>query len=500
LLTALRHLVCVLALTWTGIVNGQPFFFFSDTTNYVRAADAAVFIASGGRLSTAWTDRYRDQVRTSPEAKPTGEISRTSSNDVGKGVIMGGRSPYIGALMYLGYVTADFWPFVLLQALVAYALIVLTLRRFEVATPTNVTVTTLALAATTSLPTYVSLLLADAFASFGILAFLLLASPGRLNRWENVFLGLVLVISVTAHLTHIIILIGMTLAIALLAWLRVVPKPSPRAWIAGIGGVLIGILSIQLTAQATKLAFGREPQLLPLLTARFIADGPGKRFIDSGCAGNRFEICHRPIGQPNSDALILFGDTPETGAYMLGNAEERLRMGQQDIPFAVAVLRYDPAGELWAMARNTVRQFFWFDYDGLNQNCFARADCWNSLPESVRAKLRSTPSGRGEWPQGVMNGILYAVVALALIALVLLLPAIARTDPRRWYLLRQWLMVGFAGMLVCSFFGGAVADPQYRYQGRLIWLVPLMAAVAYLVWRQVSAVEADGRREQLQAP
>src|SRR5206468_11919046 len=59
-----RHTLCVLALMWTGLVNGQPFLFQSDTTNYVRAADAAVYIASGHRISTVWTDRYRDQLST----------------------------------------------------------------------------------------------------------------------------------------------------------------------------------------------------------------------------------------------------------------------------------------------------------------------------------------------------------------------------------------------------------------------------------------------------
>jgi hypothetical protein len=493
-LTALRHFICVLALMWTGIVNGQPFFFWSDTTNYVRAADAAVYVVSGGRFSTAWTERYRNQVsqpaqtERGRQSKPQPEAtSRTSANDLGKGLIMGGRSPYIGALMYIGYLTGDFWPFVLFQALVAYGLIILTLRRFAVASPAAVTGTTLALAATTSLPTYNSLLLADAFASFGILAFLLLATPGKLTRWEKIFLGLVIVISVTAHLTHIMMLIGMTAILGLMTLIRIVPKPPSRAWIAGVGGVLVGLLSVQLTAEATKLAFGREPQLLPLLTARFIADGPGKRFIDDGCDGKKFDICTITIGEPRSDALILFGNTPQNGAYMLADAEQRLRMGQQDIPFALAVLKYDPNGELSAMAKNTVRQLLWIDYDGLNQNCFGNSKCWASLPSGIRAKLRSTPSGRGEWPQAVMNDILYAVVVLALIGLAFMLPAIARHDPPRWRLIREWLIIGFAGMLVCAFFGGAVADPQYRYQGRLIWLVPLMAILAFLVRRQISA-------------
>src|SRR5687767_15246687 len=35
------------------------------------------------------------------------------------------------------------------------------------------------------------------------------------------------------------------------------------------------------------------------------------------------------------------------------------------------VLKYDPAGELAMMARNTDQQLFWIDYDGLNQPTWA---------------------------------------------------------------------------------------------------------------------------------
>jgi hypothetical protein len=474
---------------WTPLVNGQPFFFQSDSTNYVRAADSAVYLATGGRFSTVWTDRYRAQMEANKAAPSTSAQPAPPHlegvNDVGHGFIMAGRSPYIGALMYVGYLLGDFWPFVLLQSLVAYALIILTLRRFDVATPANVTLVTLGLAATTALPTYNGLLLADAFAAFGMLAFLLLATPGKLTKLEQVFLGLVLIVSVTSHLTHIMILLGMTAALALWWVVKRIPSPPSRAWIAGIGAVCVGLLSVQITTAVTTAAFGHRPQLLPLLTARFIADGPGKKYIDAGCPGHDFQICHTHIGNPHFDTAILYATSPKDGTYMLANSDQRRLMGEQDVPFALAVLEFDPGGELAMMARNTVRQFLWIDYDGLNQDCFDRPDCWSSLPPTIRGELRASPSGRGLWPQEWMNALLYVVVAASLIVLAASWRPLLRDAPERSRVLREWLLLGLAGMLVCSFFGGAISDPQYRYQGRLIWLVPLMAAVALLILRQV---------------
>ena len=498
LLALARHTLCVLALMWTGLANGQPFLFQSDTTNYIRAADAAVYIVSGHRISTAWTDRYRDELPAAaaprqPDHSRDQTAPLTRVNDLRGGLVMGGRSPYIGALMYLGYVIGDFWPFVLFQSIVAYILINLTARRFGIRNRVQVTALVLVLAAATSLPTYNSLLMADAFASFGIIAFLLLATPGELSRIEAIFLGMVLAISVVSHLTHEMMLIGMIIALGILALLRWPPRPPARAWVAGIGGVLLGAASVTATSWATQIAFGHPPQMLPLLSARFIADGPGKAYIDSGCDGRRFAICRTPIGNPRSAVAILFGTTPDAGAYMLANVRDRRSMGEEDVRFALAVLKYDFAGEAVMMARNTVRQLSYIDYDGLNQNCFDQPGCWTSLPAPVRARLQATPSGRGAWPQPLMNAVLYIAVCASLLCLALVAPFLRRHDPARWQMLRTWLLVGFAAMLVCSFFGGAVSDPQYRYQGRLIWLVPLMAGISLLARRQLAgATELGG--------
>jgi len=98
------HLLCVVALMWTALVNGQPFF-FPDTTSYIRSADLAVFLASDHRLSTAWTARYADGLtpKTNADAQPQAEptpkqptqaqpqTAHSVGNDVSSGNIMAGR-------------------------------------------------------------------------------------------------------------------------------------------------------------------------------------------------------------------------------------------------------------------------------------------------------------------------------------------------------------------------------------------------------------------------
>ncbi|MET0375481.1 MAG: hypothetical protein ABW128_14660, partial [Rhizorhabdus sp.] len=212
----LFHLACVLVLAWPAFVNGQAFY-FPDTTAYTRAADSAAYIFSGHRISTEWTDRYRHSL--DPGGKIADHDSHISPNvnDLGTESVMAGRSPYFGSLLWLSYVLSRFWLFVLAQAAVAYALIRVTLRLFDLARVPIIAVCVAGLALLTSLPFFVSLLMPDLLAAFGILAFLLLAiERKRLSRGERWALYALMLVSVLAHITHILIISA--LAIALFAW------------------------------------------------------------------------------------------------------------------------------------------------------------------------------------------------------------------------------------------------------------------------------------------
>ena len=88
----LFHFACVLSLAWPALINGQPFY-FPDTTAYVRSADIAVYIFSGHRVRTAWTEHYLAAM-TKPRVQPgTTPAKAARGNDLSYGSIMAGRSP-----------------------------------------------------------------------------------------------------------------------------------------------------------------------------------------------------------------------------------------------------------------------------------------------------------------------------------------------------------------------------------------------------------------------
>ena len=86
-----------------------------------------------------------------------------------------------------------------------------------------------------------------------------------------------------------------------------------------------------------------------------------------------------------------------------------------------------------------------------------------------------------------MNALLYAAVLASFAVIALLGRGLATADPAATATLRTWALVGGAVIVVCCGFGGAVVEPQYRYQGRLIWLVPFFAALVFLLHRRAAA-------------
>src|SRR5271165_6043769 len=120
-------LFLALALLWPALYNGQPFF-FHDTTAYVRGADAGFVKLTRHRTAWTWPDDQdtvsSGQVPDSRGATDTidGQLaSRLESlprmNSLKEKVVMAGRSPYYGALLYLGEITGGFWASVFLQGL-----------------------------------------------------------------------------------------------------------------------------------------------------------------------------------------------------------------------------------------------------------------------------------------------------------------------------------------------------------------------------------------------
>lgn len=483
----LFHFACVLALAAPAFLNGQPFY-FPDSTAYTRAADSAAYVFSGHRISTEWTDRYRDALEEGGKIAGIRAKQHVSAavNDLSVGAIMAGRSPYFGALLWLSFVLSRFWLFVIAQAAIAYALIRLTLRLFGFLQPKVVAGTVAMLALLTSLPFFASLLMPDLLAGFGILAFLLLAiDRGRLANGERWALYALILVSVISHITHVLIIAVM--ALLFFAWAKIGRWPDSR-YKRLIGGssllVLVGAGSVMLTSLVVERTFGARPLLVPLLTARFLADGTGLAYIKQNCPESGFAACAYRDRSKVIVGLFLWSLKPGEGAYMIAPAEHRHALSVEDKRFAWAVIRAFPAEQGGRILYNGVRQMLRFDIDLLDYRCMGKPRRWDSLPPRERATLLASPAGRDLWPQRTLAVIHYTAVGAALVALLAWARSPARRREEGGEDILLWFALMFVAFWVNALLGGGISDPQPRYQARVIWLLPLLAMLAGLVWRR----------------
>jgi hypothetical protein len=474
-------------LMWPALINGQPFF-FSDTSSYVRAGDVVARIVGGPSVHTVWTPAELDVTpRSAAVASAPKGVVAARGNDPSSGYIMAGRSPYFGLLLWLSWVASNFWLFVALQAAVAYFLIGMALRCFAIDRPATKLSVVGALALCSPLALYNGLLLADALSGFGIASFLILIAPSaRLARWEIGLLALLLVASVSSHLTHVVMLAGMIGVVGLLVIVRWLSwQHVERAMLIGGGALLIGIGSIFVTGAVVKAHFGRAPMLVPLITARFIADGPGRDYIEAGCEGQRFAVCRIPYHGWTNSTVFLWSRDAATGAFLTADAEARMAMSREDKAFALAVAKAYPLRTVSLAVSNSLIQITDLHVDIVHEGCFVTPSCiGDQFPVPIVQAIASTPGGRDAWPLRAMNVVVYAGAALSLAALAIVLPGLRAEAPAAARLICLWLLLVATAMAINGFLGGAISEPQSRYQTRMAWLLPLLALIAWFVARR----------------
>ena len=488
----------IVLLMWPALVNRQPFY-FSDTTSYVRTADLVAHIVAGPAAATIWTRPEFDSPRPAaapavpPVPRPDAPVA-ARGNDLAAGYIMAGRSPYFGILLWVAWVVSCFWLFVIAQAVLAWLLIGLALRCFGLDRPRTRLGVAAILAVVSPLALYNGLLLADALSGFGVAALLILAAPHvRLARWERVLLICILLVSAMAHLTHIAMLIGMTALLGMFVVARLLPWRRARAPIViGAFCAAIGLLSVAVTGWVVEARFGKPPVLVPLITARFIADGPGRTFIEDGCDNRRFTICHLPYRGWTNSTEFLWSRDPARGAFLMADPATRTAMSHEDKAFAFAVLAHSPLRTIGHMAWNTILQITDLRVDILDERFIRPAGMGAQFPPSLARDIAGSPAGRGAWPLPLLNGIVYCGAILSLATLIVLLPRLYSRDVEAARLLALWVALIACAMLLNGFLGGAISEPQSRYQTRMAWLIPLCALIALLAARRARNRVAAG--------
>ena len=533
----LAVLMAAMVMTWAALANGGPFF-TPDTEAYVRGPDVAVVKLFGERFSTPWA-RMQPPGAAAVAAKP-GAKPQHSYDDK---EVLAGRSIYYGALAYLGQLAGGFWLTVFVQGLAVAWLTDILLRAAGRRSLSDYAAAMAVLAFATSAPFFVADLMPDIWAgvAIGSLA-LLFAFPKRLRWPDRIVLGAMTVFAAMAHNSHVLIIAGMLAAgvgaglilggAGRTSRLRSLPWPM-----IGAGGVAIAaaVTGTMLFSAMVKHSVGAPPITPPFLTARVIADGPGRLYVREHCKDHPFTVCAFAdrLGATDTDGFLWDVD-PNTGVFAVATPEQRRALATEQTHFAIASTLAHPWMQAQASARNVALQLVQTDLDDFDYKPNVLAELKADLPAGHRARMERSLAARRGWPIAELWGEQAAVLWLAvgMIACAALqhgaIPlrpspsglsrgpgsAASKASETRQRPARGWLgpgekpeddgreagnvrfaLMAVVGVLANTLACGVLSDLYGRYQARAIWVLPMAAVV--LALPLLDARRVIGRRGAL---
>ena len=478
--------VLIIALCWPAIMNGQPFFLL-DTIYYLNSAGRGAEKLIGMRTSwyppkrvlTAPDQPSETTTAASPAQTPSAAV-QTPSSERPKSAVLISRSVYYGLFLLISDSLHGLWLAVLAQAALIAACAYLTLRKLFKEPSSATLVSLIAVAIFTPLPFFVTYLMPDILAAVTILACANLFIAGsRLRPWELVFWYLCLAFALLSHSSHVL------LAAALIACFTAFQllSNSARQW----RGVLVAAAALA-TAFFGEAAFsfavekmtGAPPFRPPFLMARIAEDGPGYRYLRATCPGNGLAVCAFVDRLPLDHEQFMWTDP---GLFAIADPEMRRKLSAEQVRYALNVLRYDPLGQSAVSLASWVRQFWTIDLNGFNLNQYVREGFVNQLPDTYLSRMKHTLAFNEAIPITLAN-YFHLLAVLAAIAYL------SWSVPRRWQQLPSlelmfWTFTGVVilGEVINAGICGVLSGLHGRYQARVIWLIPWMAALHILLFR-----------------
>ncbi len=334
-----------------------------------------------------------------------------------------------------------------------------------------------------SLPFFVAYFMPDILAGLMILTIAVLVLAWPVMAWWEILLVLVFGAgAVLSHPSHLLIA-AVLVPVAALAggWLH-----GRRWWVSTLLAGLLVLAGVGERLVFTALAHDRldaEVTYYPFLTARLIQDGAGYDFLQETCPSTDWASCTLYDQLKLSDdpmrrtaSHILFEFSESLGTLRLLPADIQSAIAAEQTRFAVQTFLSRPADTIMAVVHNTAVQA-------------GMVSVWMTVPEpSVMEQFKSLDYFAPEVFQGgrliddhgwvdtvdrFQGG--YYVLCLVVLAGMFFWPGRMRPE------FRIFVLLVLAGILANAFVCGAVSQPADRYGARVIWLLPFITMLAWLM-------------------
>jgi hypothetical protein len=329
----------------------------------------------------------------------------------------------------------------------------------------------------TSLSWYVSLVMPDIFGAVLYLSiYLLVFAPHTLSRAQRLTVDVIAWWAVASHATHLILAAGLCL---LLTPLLLLERREMRRRLLGIAEVAVVLAVASAAHLALNGYLNGEPTINgerpPFVTARIIADGPGRWYLQQHCGQLKWVVCEHVGDLTEDEDVDDFLWAPD-GILQTATPAEEERLRQEEMPFVMATLRAYPRQQIARSAINAWRQLKTFGLYDLDPSGWVLDTFEGVLPKAKSQYLRSRQA-RNRLHFDFFTTIQYWTVLASIVSIFALAPGLWRRAPSRL----AWLGVVIVSMVLANaFVTGAMSMVDDRFECRIIWLVPFLAGLMAL--------------------
>ncbi len=494
--SALRNIFFgALMLMTVTVLIGRPTV-FSDTDDYYSQGHSVV------RALQRWVQK----------AKPPFDLSEAhyrltnpeAADEEPEHNQDGARSVYYGVLLYATQAIGSLWLLAGIQALAAAALVRLLWRRVAQSaglgggSDRGYLLAMAALSLGSSLPVFTGFAMPDVFAGFAAVTTVLVVIYGdSFGRWSKAGLWLLLAACINFHGSNLPTSLGVT-ALGLFGLALMKTDWKKLAFRAGfvLSAAVVALMAAKAYGLAVRLRTGDELGRPPFLTARVLADGPGRAYLAHVCGQSPppFQVCAFRRLPLNNTEDILWADEPELGIFNSSEYPVRLRLVHEDARFALAAVLYQPGQELVAALKNWGAQLSSFDLgESLKDPGYYLADpYWKTthLPRLIQGTGHCDPEQGNCAVRAPRNGLSGLFVLTAGLGLLAAAACVARhLLAGRGRELKADLGVWAASLLILAVpinaaVCGMLSGPFARYQMRMLWLIPLAAMLLVALMRR----------------
>ncbi|MCR6641782.1 MAG: hypothetical protein NVV82_23010 [Sporocytophaga sp.] len=373
------------------------------------------------------------------------------------------------------------WPIIIVQSTIMSYLLYCFFKTFKVSNaPLATALASIVLSFTTGFSLYTSQIMPDIFAAASILSLFLIFYQEDFSRWNKIILTTIFILSAMTHVSHSFTGI-LTLSVFTIINYFFLPKSlqisyTIRRLVFCFGLSIAPLVLVPLFHYSLSQEFFVTKTSHTFFMARMAENGILDKYLNDNCDKENLKLCQYKGAIPNSGAVFLWDSN--SPVYLTDGWYDKDSEYKKIIKSTLTHPKYLSL-HIQESIKATFKQLFNFESgDGTGPVIIS------SIKENFPLEYREYMNSEQFSGQLNFNALNYRQHFILLISLIIISSFLFVSELRiTSYYIRAILFI-FMGIFFNAFVTGTLSGVYWRYQGRVIWLIPLVVLALVFKYRK----------------